>query len=76
MFAFSRADYTTSLTPIQTVPIMVRDLSKVFRVPAQAIAGRLEATALVVLLVGAVGAWWFASWFWQFGLRNYTGASA
>ena len=45
-------------------------------VPAQAIAGRLELAALLVLLVGTVGVWWFASWFWRFGLRNYTGASA
>jgi viologen exporter family transport system permease protein len=45
-------------------------------VPAQAIAGRLDLPALLVLLLGTAAVWWFASWFWRFGLRNYTGASA
>jgi ABC-2 type transport system permease protein len=45
-------------------------------VPAQAIAGRLDAAGLVSMLAGTVVVWLFASWFWRRGLRSYTGASA
>jgi ABC-2 type transport system permease protein len=45
-------------------------------IPAQAIAGRLDATGLLAMLVGTVSMWWFAGWFWRRGLRSYTGASA
>jgi ABC-2 type transport system permease protein len=45
-------------------------------VPAEAVAGRLEGTGLVGMLVGTAAASWFAGWFWRRGLRAYTGASA
>ena len=45
-------------------------------VPAQAIAGRLDPPGLVATLVGTLAAWVFSAWFWQRGLRTYTGASA
>jgi ABC-2 type transport system permease protein len=45
-------------------------------VPAQAIAGRLDDQGLLAMLLGTASLWWFASWFWGVGLRNYTGASA
>jgi ABC-2 type transport system permease protein len=45
-------------------------------VPAQAVAGRLDLLGLLAMLVGTVGVWLCASWFWRLGLRNYTGASA
>jgi ABC-2 type transport system permease protein len=45
-------------------------------VPAQAIAGRLDATGLASMLLGTLGAWVFSGWFWRRGLRTYTGASA
>jgi ABC-2 type transport system permease protein len=45
-------------------------------VPAQAIAGRLDTSGLLVMLVGTIATGVFASWFWQRGLRSYTGASA
>jgi ABC-2 type transport system permease protein len=45
-------------------------------IPAQAIAGRLDAISLLAMLVGTVSMWWFAGWFWRRGLRSYTGASA
>jgi ABC-2 type transport system permease protein len=44
--------------------------------PAQAVAGRLDALGLAAMLLGTIAVWWFASWFWRLGLRNYTGASA
>ena len=45
-------------------------------IPAQAIAGRLEAIGLLAMLAGTISMWWFAGWFWRRGLRSYTGASA
>jgi len=45
-------------------------------VPAQAVAGRLDGLGLLAMLVGTLAVWLFAGWFWQLGLRNYTGASA
>jgi ABC-2 type transport system permease protein len=44
--------------------------------PAQAIAGRLDALGFVSMLGGTALVWWFAGWFWRQGLRNYSGASA
>lgn len=45
-------------------------------VPAQAVAGRLDALGVAAMAAGAVAAWAFATWFWHQGLRAYTGASA
>ncbi|TMF62917.1 MAG: hypothetical protein E6I20_11415 [Chloroflexi bacterium] len=45
-------------------------------VPAQAVAGRLEALGLGLMVVVTIAAWAFARWFWRVGLRSYTGASA
>ncbi len=44
--------------------------------PAQAIAGRLDAPDLALLVAGTALAWAFAGWLWRRGLRSYTGASA
>ena len=44
--------------------------------PAQAVAGRLDTPVLLAMIVGTVGGWWCAGWFWRVGVRNYTGASA
>lgn len=45
-------------------------------VPAQAVAGRLDAAGVATIAGGAVLAWLFSAWFWKQGLRRYTGASA
>ena len=45
-------------------------------VPAQAVAGRIDASGVGVLLAATVAAALFGRWFWRFGLRSYTGASA
>jgi ABC-2 type transport system permease protein len=45
-------------------------------IPAQAIAGRLDSSGLLTMLLGTGGVWLFAGWFWRRGLRSYTGASA
>jgi ABC-2 type transport system permease protein len=45
-------------------------------VPAEAATSRLQWTTLVVAMVFAGVLFTFTRWFWHFGLRSYTGASA
>jgi len=45
-------------------------------VPAQAITSRLAWQTLLIAFVFAVALFAFTRWFWRFGLKNYTGASA
>jgi ABC-2 type transport system permease protein len=45
-------------------------------VPAQAVTSRLEWQTLVIAALFACVLFAFTRWFWRFGLRNYTGASA
>lgn len=44
--------------------------------PAEALVGRLGLATVVGAVVLAVVQVLFASWFWRFGVRHYTGASA
>ncbi len=45
-------------------------------VPAEALAGKLDVVGLGAIVVATILAWIFTRWFWRFGLRSYTGASA
>ena len=45
-------------------------------VPAQALTSRLHWGTFVLALAFAAALFAFTRWFWRFGLRNYTGASA
>ncbi|MDX6442437.1 MAG: viologen exporter family transport system permease protein, partial [Gaiellaceae bacterium] len=45
-------------------------------VPAQAMTGRLHWNTVVVALCFAAALTVFTRWFWRFGLRRYSGASA
>jgi ABC-2 type transport system permease protein len=45
-------------------------------VPAQALTGRLEWLTVAILLLFAAAICAFTRWFWRFGLRRYSGASA
>ena len=45
-------------------------------VPAEAVTSRLEWPTVVVALGFAGGLFAFTRWFWRFGLRRYSGASA
>jgi ABC-2 type transport system permease protein len=45
-------------------------------VPAEAVTSRLEWESLLVAAVFAVALFSFARWFWRFGLKHYSGASA
>jgi ABC-2 type transport system permease protein len=45
-------------------------------VPAEAVTSRLDWQTLAFAALFTVAAFGFARWFWRFGLRRYTGASA
>jgi ABC-2 type transport system permease protein len=45
-------------------------------VPAEAVTSRLAWTTVVVALTFAAALFAFTRWFWRFGLRRYSGASA
>ena len=45
-------------------------------VPAEAVTSRLDWKTLVFAALFTVAAFAFSRWFWRFGLRRYTGASA
>jgi ABC-2 type transport system permease protein len=45
-------------------------------IPVEALVGRLQPTTVLVAVVLAVGFLVVSRWFWKFGLRHYTGASA
>ena len=45
-------------------------------VPAEAVTSRLDWQTFVLAAVFAIVFFAFTRWFWRFGLRNYTGASA
>ena len=45
-------------------------------VPAEAVTSRLDWTTVLVALVFAAVLFAFTRWFWRFGLRRYSGASA
>jgi ABC-2 type transport system permease protein len=45
-------------------------------VPAEALTSRLDWPTLALSVGFAVGLFAFTRWFWRFGLRNYSGASA
>jgi len=45
-------------------------------VPAEALTSRLDWETLVLAIVFAVVLFGFTRWFWRFGLRRYSGASA
>jgi ABC-2 type transport system permease protein len=45
-------------------------------VPAEAISGRLDRATLAVAVVLALALLALSRWFWRFGLKHYSGASA
>jgi ABC-2 type transport system permease protein len=45
-------------------------------VPAEALTSRLTVETLVIAAVFAFGLFLFTRWWWRFGLRRYSGASA
>ena len=75
--------YQTGRWPIGVYPVWLR-FSVTFLIPvgfavtvqAQAITSRLQWGTLVVAVVFALALFGLTRWFWRFGLRHYSGASA
>jgi ABC-2 type transport system permease protein len=75
--------YLTGRFPVGVYPPWLRysvtflvPIAFAVTVPAQAITSRLDWQTLLVAIVFAIILAAFTRWFWRFGLKNYTGASA
>ena len=75
--------YQTGRWPIGVYPLWMRysmtylvPIGFAVTVPAQALTGRLHWHTAVVAVGFAAGLLVFTRWFWRFGLRRYSGASA
>ena len=79
---FEAGRYPVSIysRPVQLLLTYVIPVAFVVTIPAQALAGMGGVTPLgtgvwASALLAAVGMFSFATWFWRFGLRYYSGAS-
>jgi ABC-2 type transport system permease protein len=75
--------YQTGRWPVGVYPAWLRytvtflvPIAFAVTVPAEAVTSRLEASTLLLSASFAVVLFAFARWFWRFGLRRYSGASA
>ncbi len=75
--------YLTGRFPVGVYPPWLRysvtflvPIAFAVTVPAQAITSRLDWQTMLIAIVFAVVLAVFTRWFWRFGLKNYTGASA
>ena len=75
--------YQTGRWPIGVYPLWMRysmtylvPIGFAVTVPAQALTGRLHWHTVIVALGFSAGLLVFTRWFWRFGLRRYSGASA
>ena len=75
--------YLTGRWPVGVYPPWLRysvtflvPIAFAVTVPAQAITSRLAWPTLLLALGFAVALFAFTRWFWRYGLKNYTGASA
>jgi ABC-2 type transport system permease protein len=75
--------YQTGRWPISVYPGWLRysmtylvPIGFAVTVPAEAITSRLAWGTLVTAVMFTVALFAFARWFWRFGLRHYSGASA
>ena len=75
--------YQTGRWPIGVYPAWLRysvtfliPVGFAVTVPAEALTSRLHWGTFVLALVFAVVLFAFTRWFWRFGLRHYSGASA
>lgn len=62
--------------PVRWLLTYIVPLAFLTTFPARALVGKLEPSNLVAALVVAAVAMAGASWFWRYGLRHYSGASA
>lgn len=75
--------FQTGRWPIGIYPMWLRlgvtflvPIAFAVTVPAEALTSRLDWQTLVFALLFMVGAFGFTRWFWRFGLKRYSGASA
>ena len=75
--------YQTGRWPIGVYPSWLRysltylvPIGFAITVPAEAMTSRLELTTVVVALAFGAALFAFTRWFWRFGLKRYSGASA
>ncbi|HSI97568.1 MAG TPA: ABC-2 family transporter protein, partial [Gaiellaceae bacterium] len=75
--------FQTGRWPVGIYPVWLRysvtflvPIAFAVTVPAEALTSRLEWQTLAVAVVFAVTLFAFTRWFWHFGLRRYSGASA
>lgn len=76
--AYSAARYPIQIYPrwLQTALTYGIPVAFIITIPAEALAGRLNAATVLVAVLVAAGALALSSAFWRFGLKHYTGASA
>ena len=75
--------FQTGRWPVGIYPVWLRysvtflvPIAFAVTVPAEALTSRLEWQTVVVAIAFAVALFAFTRWFWRFGLRRYSGASA
>jgi viologen exporter family transport system permease protein len=75
--------YSTGRWPVTVYPAWLRysvtflvPVGFAVTVPAEAVTSRLHLPTLVLALGFTCAAFVFTRWFWHFGLKNYSGASA
>ena len=61
---------------LRTMLTVVVPIAFAVTVPAEAISGRLTAGTLLLTLLVAVVMLTVSRWFWTYGLKHYSGASA
>lgn len=61
---------------LQTILTFLVPITFAVTVPAQALTGRLTTPTLLLAVGLAVGLFLLARWFWRYGIRFYSGASA
>jgi ABC-2 type transport system permease protein len=75
--------YLAGRFPVSIYPTWLRfgvtflvPLAFAITVPAEAVTSRLDASTVAVALGFAIALFAFTRWWWGFGLRRYSGASA
>lgn len=75
--------YQTGRWPVSIYPGWLRfgvtflvPIAFAITVPAEAVTSRLEWSTVALAIAFAAGLFAFTRWFWHFGLRRYSGASA
>jgi ABC-2 type transport system permease protein len=76
MYGAGRWPVTIYPVWLQTILTFLVPITFAVTVPAEALTGRLTGETLALAIAVAVGLVGLARWFWRFGIRFYSGASA